>query len=205
MAKRLLTKQQIVEAAYQMLNERTSSECSMRALGARLGVSAMTLYSYVKDRDELFGYVYEMFITQVDTDPIPGEAWDDTLRRITMSYATLVATNMRQSSLDRKPAAAQAKVDFGKRVAKVLLDQGMPNELVSKVLNMVVSLSVGAGLRSFSSHITNEIALVEQPASPEEEAVRNSYSEDALVLGTEAIINHIKAISPEPCTWRTPL
>lgn len=50
-------------------------------LGAELGVSAMAFYAHFSSREEVLAAVLTRFMATLDTDPVPGERWDDTLRR----------------------------------------------------------------------------------------------------------------------------
>ena len=52
-------RQQIVEAAAQMLAEHGPEALSMRAVAEQLGVSAMTLYRYVADKAQMLAWLHQ--------------------------------------------------------------------------------------------------------------------------------------------------
>lgn len=80
--KRSLTEIQIVEAALDLTRELSLDGLTMARLAKRLGVGAMTLYSYFRSRDELLDAMarraaVELYDGHVDLD---GESWDVELR-----------------------------------------------------------------------------------------------------------------------------
>ncbi|CAM5726257.1 TetR family transcriptional regulator OS=Streptomyces antimycoticus OX=68175 GN=SSPO_034680 PE=4 SV=1 [Streptomyces antimycoticus] len=78
---RSLTPDQLASAALAVLDREGLAGLSMRAVAKELGMSAMALYRYVDDREELEGLVVERVLSAVDTTPPePGASWDDRLR-----------------------------------------------------------------------------------------------------------------------------
>jgi AcrR family transcriptional regulator len=80
--KRSLTEDQIVEAALGLTHELSLDKLTMAGLAERLGVGAMTLYSYFRSRDELLDAMarraaVELYDRHVDLD---GASWDVELR-----------------------------------------------------------------------------------------------------------------------------
>ena len=62
-----LTKDEIVQCAFNLIANKGTEGCSMRALGNELGVSAMALYGYIPSRESLLNEVGERFLKTVDT------------------------------------------------------------------------------------------------------------------------------------------
>jgi AcrR family transcriptional regulator len=52
----------------------------MRALGAELGVEAMSLYKHVANKDEILDGVVELIVGQIEI-PFPDEPWKQAMRR----------------------------------------------------------------------------------------------------------------------------
>ncbi|GLV60388.1 TetR family transcriptional regulator [Dictyobacter sp. S3.2.2.5] len=65
-----LTRQRVLEAALQLIDQEGLEGFSMRKLGAMLGVEAMSLYNHVESKRALFDGVIELLITQ---DPYPEQ------------------------------------------------------------------------------------------------------------------------------------
>ncbi len=81
-----LSRDQIVRAAIELIDERGVRELSMRALGQRLGVEGMALYRHVPSRDNLLDAIVERVLDDLYGDPdvhlSPHEGWQDYLSRI---------------------------------------------------------------------------------------------------------------------------
>jgi AcrR family transcriptional regulator len=74
-----LSLDRIVTATLELMDEQGIGAASMRAVAARLGVRSMSLYRYVRDRDELFDAVVERIVGELADDPEvqprPVEGW----------------------------------------------------------------------------------------------------------------------------------
>jgi AcrR family transcriptional regulator len=68
-ADRSLDLGQVVSAAMWIIEERGARQLTMRAVGERLGVEAMSLYRYVPSRDTLLDAVVETVMDELYTDP----------------------------------------------------------------------------------------------------------------------------------------
>ena len=64
-----LSLDRIVTATLELVDERGIGAASMRAVSSRLGVRSMSLYRYVRDRDELFDAVVERIVGELADDP----------------------------------------------------------------------------------------------------------------------------------------
>ncbi|MGE5334171.1 MAG: TetR/AcrR family transcriptional regulator [Nitrososphaerota archaeon] len=66
-----LTRQQVLAEALRLIDEEGLEACSMRKLGARLGVEAMSLYNHVENKRALLDAVVESLVLQT---PLPDRA-----------------------------------------------------------------------------------------------------------------------------------
>lgn len=76
-----LTRQRVLEAALQLIDQEGLEGFSMRKLGAMLGVEAMSLYNHVESKSDLFDGVIELLILQTPFPERPDasprdELWD---------------------------------------------------------------------------------------------------------------------------------
>jgi len=71
-ARRAATRQEIVDAAWQIARENGLSGLSMRDLGDRVGMRAQSVYSYFASKDDIYDAMfrqgYEAFIAWMDVD-----------------------------------------------------------------------------------------------------------------------------------------
>ena len=94
MARRTLTRDDVVDAAVALLAEVGLEGLSLRRLARELGVSAPTLYWHVADKRTLLDHVAERLLAdQWQVTPLaPGEDWADWLReRAVRQFRALVA------------------------------------------------------------------------------------------------------------------
>jgi TetR/AcrR family tetracycline transcriptional repressor len=64
-----LSLDRIVASTLELIDEQGVGATSMRAVAARLGVEAMSLYKYVATRDELFDAVVDKVVNELSDDP----------------------------------------------------------------------------------------------------------------------------------------
>lgn len=82
----ILDRRMIVEAALEHIEESGLASLTMRRLGARLGVEAMSLYHHVPGKEELLDAVVETLVADMHADPDvlaePRDGWQDFLARL---------------------------------------------------------------------------------------------------------------------------
>jgi TetR/AcrR family tetracycline transcriptional repressor len=66
--RRGLSRARVVDAALELVDEQGLAAVTMRALAARLGVEAMSLYRHVENRDKLFDAVVDRIVNELSTD-----------------------------------------------------------------------------------------------------------------------------------------
>jgi AcrR family transcriptional regulator len=74
-----LTRARVVDEALALVDEAGLDALSMRAVAARLGVEAMSLYRHVADRDDLVAALADRVLLEIGVPP-PGTPWRDALR-----------------------------------------------------------------------------------------------------------------------------
>lgn len=86
-----LTRQQVLDEALRLIDEEGLEACSMRKLGARLGVEAMSLYNHVENKRALLDGVVESLVLQA---PLPDRA-DVTSREELWAFAHSMRAGLR--------------------------------------------------------------------------------------------------------------
>ncbi|TQM01468.1 TetR family transcriptional regulator [Actinoallomurus bryophytorum] len=80
-----LSREKVLDAALDLVDQVGAEGLSMRKLGAALGVEAMTVYYYVPSKDALLAGLVERVTTRTFTvDPKAG--WEETLRDYACSF-----------------------------------------------------------------------------------------------------------------------
>lgn len=78
-----LTLDTIVDAALDLIEAEGFDALSMRKLAARCGVGAMTLYGYVRTKEELLGVIADRLFAAIDLpDGRQGEPWEEHVKGV---------------------------------------------------------------------------------------------------------------------------
>jgi AcrR family transcriptional regulator len=93
-----LNRDRIAGAALDLIDAEGMSGLSMRKLGAQLGVEAMSLYHYVRNKDDLLDAVLDRLYSEIDLPSVEAEDWERTIRAGVRSFRAV---------LQRHPAALE--------------------------------------------------------------------------------------------------
>jgi len=110
-ARRPLSRAVIITEAVAFIDERGLPELTMRRLGQRLGVEAMSLYRYVDGREALLDGVVSQVTEGLHLDPgdpdAPGNGWQGYLQRLATEVRSLALRHPQVFPLvaTRHPAA----------------------------------------------------------------------------------------------------
>jgi AcrR family transcriptional regulator len=85
-----LSRERVVRAAVAFADEAGLEALSMRRLGQRLGVEAMSLYNHVASKDDLLGGMVDLVFTEIDL-PVSGAGWRTAMRRRAASVRAALA------------------------------------------------------------------------------------------------------------------
>lgn len=207
-----LTPEGIVDAATVLIERDGLAAFTMRSLGRELGMSAMAVYGYFPSRDALLCAVLERFMDTMDTGPVPGERWDDTLRRTMTSLYREELAHPEIASIDVDPRADSGGLErHTERIVGLHLAQGWPEPVLHQAWALIDAYLTG--------FIGNALALKrlgegegtagDAPAADEREPwqriVEDAYTDEAFAHGVEIVIQGIRGLAaPDPCEWRTP-
>ena len=106
-----LSRRGVLEAALALMEEQGLEGMSMRTVGRRLGVEAMSLYRYVPNREGMLDGVVELVVDELYGDPevqlLPRDGWEDYLRRLAHGVRRVALAHPRVFPLvaTRPPAA----------------------------------------------------------------------------------------------------
>lgn len=208
--KRTLSRGGIVDAAYHMIDRDGVDAFTMRALGTELGVSAMAFYAHFPSRDDVLAAVLTRFMDTMDTDAVPGECWDDTLRRTMTSIHREFLSHPHMYDIDFDPEVSyEGLAVHTAKIVNLHLGQGMPEEVLTKAWAMIDAFLSGFSANAIAGKKLDDAAAAAGTEGRKletwERIVRNAYTEDSFQNGVEFIISGIRVLAaPDPCDWRTP-
>ena len=91
-----LSEEAVVDAALGLIAERGLEGLSMRALGERVGVEAMSLYHWFAAKERLLDAVADRLLAKVEMPPLPStETWRDWLTAVARSYRRVALSHPR--------------------------------------------------------------------------------------------------------------
>lgn len=134
---------EIVDAALAIADERGLDALSMRAVAARLELTPMALYGYVRDKEDLLDALHGRLLAEIP-EPDPGRDWRGRLRE--------VAHGIRQVGhrhpavfplLLTRPAATAEGVRAVELVFRALVDAGVPEPQIPRVERLVSTFVLG--------------------------------------------------------------
>jgi AcrR family transcriptional regulator len=144
---RLLTLDEIVDAAAELVAADGFEALSMRRLATRLGVGAMTLYGYVRTKEELLGELANRVLAGIELPPA-RLAWDERVKRILRSVREVFLAHP-----ELIPIVANQRIDGSAayRGAEVMFDAlqqaGVGDESIVSVFDAMVSFTIGSAER----------------------------------------------------------
>lgn len=207
--KRELTQERIIDTAFEMIDGEGFKSFSMRALGAKLGVSAMACYSHFSSQAELLASVYIKFLSLIDNNPVAGEYWEQTVRRTMQSIRQNYLEHPAFSDIDLFDSVPF--MDMGSHTTKIIklhLDQGMPEEVFLKAWSLIDAYL--AGFTMNEAGLTQRLREAEKNSDTEGaltwlHVLSTAYNDETFNNGIDLIIAGIKSLAaPDPCEWYTP-
>lgn len=138
-----MTRDRIVDEAIALLDEEGERSLSMRRLAGRLGVSTMSTYHYVANKDELVEAVADRLMQQLEL-PRPTTPWPDAVRSMGWSFHRLVVEHpaaFRVMIGGRRPAAMLRAAEH---CVAILASQGFDEATALRVLRTTVRYLMGS-------------------------------------------------------------
>lgn len=204
-ASKTLTRRFILEKALELADEIGTDNITVRRLAQALGKTPMALYRHFDSIAEVQQGVLALAFEEVDTHPIPGERWDDTIRRTTASMRRMYLRH------DRARLCFVHSSPWGpglhkhtENVQKLHGDQNIPEDIFDRAWRIIDAFFSGFIINESFTKQTPTDASGDQPDTWRD-ITDNAYSDQAFSDGIEIIIAGIRNLAaPDPCEWRTP-
>jgi AcrR family transcriptional regulator len=138
-----LSRERILAGAIDLADAEGLSAISMRRLAASLNVEAMSLYYYVRSKNDLLGAILERVLGDVEV-PLPGASWKGALRSISLSaHAVLDRHRWAAQVLMTPSASSQARSRWTESVLASLAAAGLPPGLADHAYHALDSYVIG--------------------------------------------------------------
>ena len=200
-----LTRDIIRRKALELADEDGIENLTIRKLAKALNKTPMALYRHYESIDEIKQAVLALAFEEVDTDPIPGERWDDTIRRTTASIRNVFHAHPRALlHLIQSSALDAGLINHTNRIQSLHHNQGIPDDVLVRAWRIIDAFLSGFNIKDgIEMEQHRETALEDRPSWFE--TADKAYSDQAFHDGIEIIIAGIRNLAaPDPCEWHTP-
>ena len=155
-----LNRERVLLAAIALADEAGIESLSMRKLGQKLGVEAMSLYNHVANKDDIEDGIVEIVLGEIEL-PSDGADWKAALRQTAISsHEVFVRHRWACGRLMRRPKVSPARMRWMEAVLKALREAGFSADLTHHAYH------------ALDSHITGfTLWQVSMPFSSREEMV----------------------------------
>jgi AcrR family transcriptional regulator len=172
-AREPLDRRRIVAEAIAFVDEHGLTQLTMRRLGERLGVEAMSLYRYVAGREDLLDAMVEETLSGLDNDPhlrlLPSDAWQAYLQRLAHGVRAMALAHPKVFPLvaSRHPDAPWLRpplrsLDLVEAFLEALISRGFSDDAAVAAYRAFSSFLLGHLLLEVSARGA-ETAPAEQP------------------------------------------
>lgn len=209
-AREPLSRERIVGAALQIIDNEGVDALSMRRIAATLGVQAMSLYNHVGGKEDVLDGVTEYITTDMQLSRRSGGGWEDGIRSVAYAFRRSSLRHPRACELvlTRQLSSPGALPTINCSLS-VLLDHGFDEAAAVHALRLLIAFQVGSLLREFHSPCfkgEEESAVRERAAHLEDSgfpAVAKLASKLAVIdhdaeftFGLELLINALRQYAP---------
>ena len=136
-------RQQVLDAALAIADEKGLDAVTMRAVAARVGVTAMALYPHVRSKEDLLDGLVGRLLAELSLSG-QDRPWTDRLREIARSALEAAGRHPAVMPLVfTRPAVTPEAVRVVEAIYQALLDAGVPDGEVARVERMVSTFVLG--------------------------------------------------------------
>lgn len=144
-----LDRHRVLDAAIAFADEHSVEALSMRRLAEELGVGAMTLYSYVANKDELLAAMADRVAEDIALPSPDGEPRDELARAAADAHRSLLDHDWAAGRWNDSPPG-RARTAFMESILAALTDWGLDDDLVYRGYHAITMHIVGFAIQTIS-------------------------------------------------------
>jgi AcrR family transcriptional regulator len=138
-----LSRERVLRAALDLADESGIDSLTMRELGQRLGVEAMSLYNHVKNKDDIIDGMTDLVVSEIDL-PSGDVDWREAMRRRAVSARGVFARHPWASVLiDSRESSGPGRMRYFDWVIGTLRRAGFSAELAVHAFSAIDSYVYG--------------------------------------------------------------
>ena len=143
-----LTRERIIAAAMELIEQEGPSAVSMRRIASELGSGVMALYDHVPSKAVLLDGVAERVLAGIDLTTGPGASWEDQLRAQARAFWQKARAYPRCTMVViSRPVDSAATLQPVERALATLRDAGFGGEDAVRVVRAYVAYVAGSLVR----------------------------------------------------------
>jgi AcrR family transcriptional regulator len=151
-----LTRELVLRAALKIIDERGIETLSMRLLGSRLGVEAMSLYNHVKSKDEILDGVLDLVLEEI-VIPAVDANWRSAMHERAVSAWIAFRRHPWASALvDSRLSSGPARLRYFDTMIGTLHRAGFTFELTARALSVLDCYVYGFGRQQLNMSSAGE-------------------------------------------------
>jgi AcrR family transcriptional regulator len=180
-----LSRERVLSAAVSLADEKGIDSLTMRELGLRLGVEAMSLYNHVANKDDLLDGMVDLVVSEVDLPADTGD-WKEAMRHRAISAQSVFSRHPWASSLiDSRESSGPARLRYFDWVVGTLRRAGFTLEMAARAFSLLDSYIYGFGRQQLNMSAAPDV-------TPEEmaEAFLHAIPADEYPYLRELVVEH---------------
>jgi AcrR family transcriptional regulator len=133
----------VLRAAVELADERGLDELTMRKLGQRLGVEAMSLYNHVANKDDVLAGMVELVLDEIEV-PTGKPDWKESIRRTaTSSHEAYLRHRWACSLAMRTGGPSERRFEWMEGVLRTFREAGFSADLTHHAYHAIDSHITG--------------------------------------------------------------
>jgi len=152
-----LSRERVLRAAVLLADEDGLESLTMRELGLRLGVEAMSLYNHVANKDDLLDGMVDLVVSEIDL-PTDTVDWREAMRGRAISAQSVFSRHPWASGLiDSRESSGPARLHYFDWVVGTLRRAGFSLELAARAFSLLDSYIYGFGRQQLNMSAGGDI------------------------------------------------
>jgi AcrR family transcriptional regulator len=189
-SRRTLSRERVVAEALAIIAADGAQALSMRALAARLGVVPGALYRYVRGKEQLYDFVLDAVLGEIDCRPSPAAPWE--ARTAALAHRLRAALESHPGTaalLKTRDPLSPTSLDLAEAFLAPLLAAGLPGSEAAQAFRLIYDYTLGFALAD--------------PTSPAEQRLRDIATREQLHAFLRALpVDRFPALSANgPHAW----
>jgi AcrR family transcriptional regulator len=181
-----LSRERVLRAALGLADEAGIDSLTMRELGQRLGVEAMSLYNHVDNKDDMLDGMLDLVVKEIDLPSGDDVDWREAMRGRAVSARAVFARHPWASALiDSRESSGPERMRYFDWVIGTLRRAGFSVELAVHAFSAIDSYIYGFGRQQLN------IAAGEGTAEESAEAILSAIPTDEFPYLAEVIADYM--------------